>query len=468
MRATTAPPTPKPEQIRSVNKLTIVKVKSEFCEGLSFNLEGLKRVGSVLILHGWIVDPGKQLTSIVLGKPGAAKGIDLKNRLVRFARPDVVAAYSRPGANIDSHYGFAAIVEDGPASAKIMQLAVALVATNGNAIIESLRVTHLDSHADNLASIVGIIPDTYLNAERCQKFYQPVFKAITSAAPPPVDACDERYGPPTPPPELSVIIPLYGETRFERIQIPAFAALRAAGWEIIFAVDDPKILEAVRADAKRLARLYALDIRVVAPTRNQGFSGINNFAATNARGRYLLFLNSDCFISQVAPIAKAMHWLNRESAGAVGFRMTYADRTIQHDGMSVSRWKGHPAFQLNAHPRRGLPINLIPQYPAQDDACLLTAACLMVTAERFAGVHGFDTDYVRGDFEDSDLCLKLVSAGWALGIVRDTGIFHLERQTIGQQEGGLRQKITLINSFIYTRKWQKTIEHGLPRLEVVA
>lgn len=449
------------------NNLTIVKVKSEFCPGLSFNFEGLKRVGSILILHGWIVDPDRQLQSIVLGKPGASKGVDLDNRLIRFARPDVIAAYNGPGANILTHYGFVAIVEDGPISEKIAQLAVALVATNGFAYVESLRVSQTDTREENLPNIIGLIPDMVLTAERCKNFYHPVFTAVTSAATAAIDACDELHGRQIAQPELSVIIPLYGETRFELVQIPALAALRTTRWEIIFAVDDPRILEIVRANLKRLSQLYDLPMRVVAPTQNQGFSGINNFAAAKARAPNLLFLNSDCFISSSAPIEKALKWLKQDTAGAVGFRLTYSDKTIQHDGMSVSCWNGDPAFLLNEHPRRGLPINLIPKHPANEEASLLTAACLMVPAPVFHKVFGFDRDYVRGDFEDSDLCLKIVSAGLTLGIVRDEGLFHLERQTIGQQESGVRQKITLINSFIYTRKWKKTIDQGLKLLEVV-
>ena len=453
---------------KPVSNLTIVKVKSDFCEGLSFNLEGLKRVGTVLILHGWIVDPDKQLASIVLGNPGASKGIDLRNRLVRFARPDVVTAYNGPGANILTHYGFAAIVEDGPVSEKIIQLAVALVATNGNAYIESLRVVRLDTREDSLSSIIGIIPDTVMTADRCQKFYHPIFKAITSSAPAPVDACDEIHGRPVADPELSIIIPLYGETRFELIQIQSLAALRTSTWEFIFAVDDPRILDVVRVNTRRLAQLHDITIRIVAPTQNQGFSGINNFAASKARGKNLLFLNSDCFIGRREPIEKAMKWLDQDRAGAVGFRLTYADKTIQHDGMSVSRWNGDFAFLLNDHPRRGLPANLIPRHPTHDDVSLLTAACLMVPTQVFKNVRGFALDYVRGDFEDSDLCLKIMAAGLALGIVREDGLFHLERQTIGEQEGGLRQKITLVNAFIYTRKWKATLERRLPNLEVVA
>lgn len=451
-----------------MSNLTVVKVKSEFCEGLSFNLEGIKRIGNVLILHGWIVDPERQLSSIVLGNPGASKVVDLRDKLVRFARPDVVAAYNSPDANIQTHYGFAAVIEQVPDAIGLPQIAVGLVATNGHAYIESMRVVHLDSWEESLPNIAGIIPDTFLNVDRCQKFYQPIFKAITSTLPAPVDALDEVYGRKVRDPVLSIVIPLYGETRFELIQIPALAALRSRDWEVIFAVDDPRILEVVRANARRLAKLYDLGIRIVAPTQNQGFSGINNFAAAKAGGKTLLFLNSDCFISQTAPIQRALKWLRQDKAGAVGFRLTYADKSIQHDGMSVSSWNGEADFLLNEHPRRGLPINLIPQHPGNEDACLLTAACLMVSARIFHQVSGFDRDYVRGDFEDSDLCLKILANGLRLGIVRSEGLFHLERQTIGDQEGGLRQKITLVNSFIYTNKWKKMLEQGLQNLEVVA
>lgn len=453
---------------KAARSLNIVKNKGEFCEGLHFNFEGLKRIGNVLILHGWIVDPERKLASIVLGKPGAAKAVDLRTKMVRFSRPDVISAFNTPGANIHTHYGFAAVVEDVAKVSELPQVAVALIATNGNAYVESIRIIHLNNREDSLPYVAGIIPDNFLNADRCEKFYRPIFKAITSTSPVPVDARDEVFGRKLNEPVLSVIIPLYGETRFELVQIPAMAALRDSSWEIIFAVDDPRIVELVRANVNRLARLYDLTIRVVAPTQNLGFSGINNFAAAKARGKYLLFLNSDCFISDVAPIQKAMKWLAKSKTGAAGFRLTYADKTIQHDGMSVSAWNTDPAFLLNLHPRSGLPINLIPKYPSNDDASLLTAACLMVPTNVFNKVLGFDRDYIRGDFEDSDLCLKIAAAGLRLGIVREEGIFHLERQTIGDQEGGLRQKITLVNSFIYTSKWKSVIDAGLENLEVVA
>ena len=99
---------------------------------------------------------------------------------------------------------------------------------------------------------------------------------------------------------------------------------------------------------------------------------------------------------------------------------------------------------------------------------MLTAACLMMSRQRFDEVGGFNCAYLRGDFEDSDLCLKLIVRGAKLGIVRQAGIYHLERQSIGAQNGSLRQKITLVNSYIYSQRWKTLLAKKLPSLEVIA
>lgn len=450
--------------------IKLVKTKSELCEGLYFNVEGLKRVGDAFILHGWIVDPNSQLRSILISKPGTSKTFELTTKLVRFSRPDVNSAYNAPEASIKTHFGFTAILTEFAGAKDFENLGIVFIASNGNAYIENVKISAMSANAETIPQLLGIIPDTQVDVDRCEKYYKPLFEVLEKEAPKAEKAFDETFGaiPHSPAPVLSIIIPLYGETRFEQTQLPAFAALHRPDWEIILAVDDPRIVTTVRDNAKRLAALYGRKVRVVAPVNNLGFSGINNFAADLAKAPNLLFLNSDCFISNAASIDKAIEWLKTKNAGAVGFRLTYADQAVQHDGMSVSKWNGQDAFLLNDHPRRGLPINLVPTKPIDDKACMLTAACLMMTKATFKSVHGYDRAYLRGDFEDSDICLKLIDKGLKLGIIRETGIFHLERQTIAAQEGGLRTKITLVNSFIYTKRWQSKIQAGLPALEVVA
>ena len=450
--------------------INIVKTKSELAEGLYFNIEGLKRIGEAFVLHGWVVDPDRLLRSVLISKPGTPKTFELSDKMIRFERPDVNSAFNAPHASTHTHYGFAAILEGFTGAKDFQSLGVVLVAGNGNAFVETVEINTVSATNENLPQLLGIVPDSVVDAERCKKFFAPLFDVFAKEAHAPEKALDEVYGAKhqAESPVISVVIPLYGDTRFEQIQIPAFAALGRPDWELIFAVDDPRILGSVRDNVKRLSGLYGLRARVVAPTTNLGFSGINNFAAKFARGAKLLFLNSDCFISNTAPIERAIQWLQDDKHGAVGFRLTYADRTIQHDGMSVSRFNGDHHFLLNDHPRRGLPVNLIPAKPSNDESVLLTAACLMMRKSSFDLVGGYNRAYLRGDFEDSDLCLKLIEKGLKLGIIRTQGLFHLERQTIAAQEGGLRTKITLINSYIYSQKWQPVLQKGLPALEVIA
>jgi GT2 family glycosyltransferase len=449
--------------------ITFVKTKSELGDGLYFNIEGLKRIGDAVILHGWIVDSVRQLRSIHISKPGTSKTFDLTDGLVRFSRPDVNSAYNAPDSSIKTHFGFVSILTDFLGVKDFENLGIVFVSNNGKAYIENVKITSVASSSEAIPQLLGIIPDSNIDADRCEKYYKPIFDVMGKEAPKAEKAIDETFeeAKGSLKPLLSVIIPLYGETRFELTQIPALAALRRSDWELIFAVDDPRIVTVVRENAQRLSSHYGCCVRVIATINNLGFSGINNFAADLAKAANLLFLNSDCFISNANLIDKAIHWLKNKNAGAVGFRLTYADQTIQHDGMSISKWGGQEDFMLNEHPRRGLPINLVALKQNNDKACMLTAACLLMTKNTFKSVNGFDRAYLRGDFEDSDLCLKLLDKGLKLGIVRDSGIFHLERQTISAQEGGLRTKITLVNSYIYTKKWRIKLQKGLPALEVV-
>jgi len=455
--------------------VNVVKSKEELGEGLNFNIEGLKRVGSTLILHGWIIDPGMRLRSIALGRPGSSRSLELLDRIVRFERADVASAFKADASSPLTCGGFALAFNDIPDVDHMERLAIGFVAANGNAYVETVPISTVSGEGSELASLLGILPDMQMDAPRCEHYYEPLFAAIASARD---EAClsydhtyevaDQVKPAPDETPALSIIIPLYGPTRFERTQIPALAALRQPDWEIILAVDDPSRLAAVRDNAKRLSTMYGISIRVLAAERNLGFSGINNLASRHARADHLLFLNSDCFISDAAPIHQAMTWLRGEATGAVGFRLLYPDRTVQHDGMSIGLWSDNKAFVLNDHPRRGLPANLVQRAPLHDRACMLTAACLLMRRETFQAVGGFDPIYLRGDFEDSDLCLKLVNQGLRLGIVRTNTIFHLERQTIVGQEPGVRQKITLVNSYIYSRRWQKLLSAALAPLELVA
>jgi GT2 family glycosyltransferase len=83
----------------------------------------------------------------------------------------------------------------------------------------------------------------------------------------------------------------------------------------------------------------------------------------------------------------------------------------------------------------------------------------MIDAKLFHELGGFSEDYIVGDFEDSDLCLRAREAGRRNYIASDVELFHLERQSqqlIG--DASWRRNLTAYNCWLHNRRWANVIE----------
>jgi GT2 family glycosyltransferase len=261
------------------------------------------------------------------------------------------------------------------------------------------------------------------------------------------------FGEPPANPQVSIIIPLHTRMDFIKFQLAQFSMdpeLRAA--EIIYVLDDPK----ARAWCLRLAELgsllYRVPFKLVLMAENQGFGGANNAGASQARGEALVFLNSDVMPRQPGWLSRLAAPLGEESTGAVGARLLYHDGTIQHDGMKYRRREQQSTFGglvECVHPGKGV----LPHAPEQNVAEVptITGACLALHKADFDAVGGFSPDYFVGDYEDSDLCLKLRKRGKRILIARDCVLTHLERQSVARTT--LSTGISIINSYIHESKW---------------
>jgi GT2 family glycosyltransferase len=89
-----------------------------------------------------------------------------------------------------------------------------------------------------------------------------------------------------------------------------------------------------------------------------------------------------------------------------------------------------------------------------------TAACLLLRRERFEALGGFSTVFVVGDFEDSDLCLRLRQQGLGVYVDRRAVFYHLERQSVGFGEVNdrLKMKVVAANAFTHHQRWASVIE----------
>jgi len=265
-------------------------------------------------------------------------------------------------------------------------------------------------------------------------------------------------------PRASLIVPLYGRFDFVESQMVEWVRDPAIGtrFELIYVVDDPDIVQAFTSEAASLYRLYGVPFRVVYGGVNRGFSGANNLGAAESRGDVLVFLNSDVFPRTPGWVDSLCATLERHAdIGAVGPRLLFADGGIQHAGMR-SEWLPEFGIWANLHPGVGLDPALDPA-PGLTDVPAVTGACLAIRRSDFERVGGWDTGYLIGDFEDSDLCMKLRSCGLRVTYDPSVQLTHLERQSFTLRgDGEFRQQVVLLNAQRHQQRWARFLAKAEP------
>lgn len=253
-------------------------------------------------------------------------------------------------------------------------------------------------------------------------------------------------------PRRSIIIPLYKNLSFLRFQIAALAMDRSsASAEIVFVLDSPWQAREVEQILRGLSELYAMSMRLVIMADNFGFSASCNAGAEVASGRDLMFLNSD-----VVPITQG--WLQKMSAlrgkqkntGAVGPKLLFDDHSLQHAGLV---FKEDPAMGwYNDHYFKGFPGD----YPGANRSRRVpgvTGACLLIDKQLFEKIDGFDDGFVHGDFEDSDLCLKLHREERENWYCAEAELFHFERQSIANKPDYTQSVANQYNRWRHEQRW---------------
>ena len=268
-----------------------------------------------------------------------------------------------------------------------------------------------------------------------------------------------QFGPRPDRPLASVIVPLYGRHDFIEHQLVEFSQdpeFKDGLIELLYIIDDETLVEPTRDWLPLLFDLYGVPMTLIWGHRNRGYSGANNLGARSARADALVFLNSDVFPQEARWVSRLAGTLEgRPDLAAVGARLLYPTGSLQHLGIRFffdTNW----GVWLNKHPAKGL------EPPSGGKTVLTvqaaTGACLAVRRRDFDTVGGFDEGYLIGDFEDSDLCLKLRDLG-EIAVLPDTNLIHLERQSFRciASSPSFREKVTHFNAWRHHRRWSNRI-----------
>lgn len=261
-------------------------------------------------------------------------------------------------------------------------------------------------------------------------------------------------------PDATLIIPLYGRCDFMRYQLSYFGKTKyTANCEVIYVIDDPSIAEKVIKLAREMALISTQAFSVLELSRNVGFGKANNIGVKYAKAEMIALVNSDILPKTANWLAMLLETAKQEDAGIVGARLLFEDESIQHDGMAPMTLTEYPEILFNDHPRKGWPKDLSPYQDAVAKCSMITAACWVMKKSLFEELNGFAPEYVLGDFEDSDMCLRARELGKTNYIRRDVELYHLERQSQNLvQPGKWKHSVTLLNAVHFNNKWKAKLE----------
>ena len=256
---------------------------------------------------------------------------------------------------------------------------------------------------------------------------------------------------------VSVIIPTKdGYDNIERCMDSLIGKTQYPNYEVLIADNgsrNPAMKKLYARYKERLGdrfRVLELDIPF-------NFSRINNLAAREARGEYLLFLNDDTQVISPLWMTRMVSFAQLQRVGVVGAKLYYPVNTIQHAGI-VLGLGGVAGHIMVGTPRTHL--GYFGRLVENVNYYAVTAACCMVKAKDFQAVSGFDEDLAIA-YNDVDLCARIHDQlgkdnVWA----HEAELYHFESVTRGSDAKDKQKRARLEReSEVFRRKHVEAVEN---------
>ncbi len=427
-------------------------------QGLHFDLV-LALSDTAIYLRGWARDGQAELARLTAVSPEGSR-VELLPGIHREPRPDVDSFYEEATRTGTAGTGFLGFREL-PAPS-LLSTGWLLEMENGLGV--SREVPGPQVSRDLLTARSAILSDLHKERRWEAGLMDHVVPAVTLVQEQLGEEAEIdqvwQYGEPPEAPTASIVVPLYGRIDFLEHQLAQFVhdpELREA--DLIYVLDSPELAAALEAAAGQLFELYGLPFRVAVLTRNGGYSVANNRGASLARGKHLLLLNSDVLPERPGWLSRLTGFYDEHEVGAVGPKLLFEDETLQHAGIRFQRPAGGGAWE-NEHYFKGLHRDL-PAANVTRRVPAVSGACLLISRELFEALGGLRGMYVQGDYEDTDLCLRLREAGHETWYLPEVELYHLEGQSYPLET---RQAMSRYNTWLHTRLWDAEIEAAMAEL----
>jgi GT2 family glycosyltransferase len=206
------------------------------------------------------------------------------------------------------------------------------------------------------------------------------------------------------------------------------------------------------------------NIKILDYNKNFNFAAINNFAVKFANGKIILFLNNDTEVISKEWLSAMLEQVQRKEVGAVGCKLLYPDKTLQHAGVILGINYIGEHLPIAEHSPKYIPQNNQGYFGTVGvihNLSAITAACMMLRKEVFEEVGGFDENLAVA-YNDVDLCLKIRENGYLIVYTPYSELYHHESQSRGYDDT-LEKRERFLKEIEYIRKkWGSVIDKGDP------
>ncbi len=190
------------------------------------------------------------------------------------------------------------------------------------------------------------------------------------------------------------------------------------------------------------------------------YSAVNNLGVKHAEGEYILLLNNDTEVITPGWMEELLMYAQREDVGAVGAKLLYADRTIQHAGvilkLGAHRTAGHGHYK-----QPDSKLGYMGRLCYAQNVSAVTGACLLVKKAVFEQVGGLEESF-QISLNDVDFCLKLRELGYLNVWTPFAELYHHESISRGMDDKGEKAERYNKESEAFRTKWKEVLEQGDP------
>jgi GT2 family glycosyltransferase len=245
-------------------------------------------------------------------------------------------------------------------------------------------------------------------------------------------------------PQVSVIVPVHGKLAYTLACLRSLARHGAQAPFEVIVVDDAS----PDASATTLAQVGGLHL--LRNATNLGFIGSCNAGAAAARGEFLLFLNNDTQVTSGWLDELLACFAEEEGCGIAGSRLAYPDGRLQEAGGIV--YSNGEAWTYGRFEKRDAP-----RFLYRRDVDYVSGASLMIAADLFQAIGGFDTRYAPAYCEDMDLAFAVRAAGRRVIYQPTSLVVHCEGISSGLSPFAGVKRYQSINRVKLTEKWQDAL-----------